>query len=41
MLRHLQDAVYNGIVECDECGTRMEPDCPRCPECGWSNPAYM
>ncbi|MGW8177283.1 MAG: hypothetical protein ACWGQW_00580 [bacterium] len=34
----LKDAVIEGIVECPDCGERMEPDCSRCPECGKPNP---
>ena len=34
----LQDAVWEGIIECPDCGERMEPDCRRCPGCGKPNP---
>ena len=28
----------NGVIECPGCGHSMEPDCPKCVECGWENP---
>ena len=34
----LEQAAFNGIIECEECGNSLEPDCPECCECGWKNP---
>lgn len=34
----LEQATYNGMIECPECGANLEPDCPKCKECGWENP---
>ena len=34
----LEQAAFNGIIECEECGNSLEPDCPECGECGWKNP---
>jgi len=32
-----EQAVYDGIIECPFCGTSIEPDCKKCPNCGWGN----
>ena len=32
----LEQAVFDGVMDCPECGNRLEPDCPEC-ECGWKN----
>jgi len=37
LLDILEQAV-SGIIECPECGNNIEPDCPKCGECGWKNP---
>lgn len=36
-IEELQKAVFDGIVECDECGARLELDCYVCGECGARN----
>ena len=33
----LQQAAMDSIVECPDCGNRMEPDAEACGECGFSN----
>jgi hypothetical protein len=33
----LRDAVIEGVIECEECGNRLEPDADGC-YCGWKNP---
>jgi len=33
-------ALSEGVVECPNCGTRLESDTYRCP-CGWKNPLVM
>ncbi len=32
----LRQAV-EGIIECPECGTLLEPDADKCSDCGWLN----
>jgi len=27
-----------GFIHCEDCGESLEPDCPKCGECGWVNP---
>jgi len=34
----LEQAALGDVIECPECGSLLEPDCPECPECGWVNP---
>ncbi len=39
LFRMLERAVMDGEVECPNCGYMpLEPDYPRCPECGETNP---
>ena len=38
LMRMLQQAVFDSVVECSTCGMRLEPDYLRCPECGEENP---
>jgi len=33
----LEEAAIDGIVTCQKCGNRIEPDCEEC-YCGWINP---
>ena len=33
----LRQAAFEGVIECPECGNKIEPDCDACP-CGWINP---
>jgi len=33
----LQQAAFDGIIECPECGNKIEPDAETC-SCGWINP---
>lgn len=33
----LEQAVTDSVIECEDCGNEIEPDCPAC-SCGWSNP---
>ena len=33
----LEEAAYDGIITCRDCGENIEPDCPVC-GCGWVNP---
>lgn len=33
----LEQAANDGIITCQFCGNRIEPDCPQC-HCGWKNP---
>jgi len=28
----------DGVIECEDCGNSLEPDCPSCGDCGWINP---
>ena len=37
MMSLLQEAAFEGVITCPECGNRLEPDCPKCGECGWKN----
>jgi len=34
----LEEAAMEGVLTCQGCGNRIEPDCDRCGECGWVNP---
>ena len=34
----LKEAAYDGVIKCRDCGISLEPDCPKCGECGWENP---
>lgn len=34
----LEQAVREGVIECPNDGTSIEPDAEKCPECGWVNP---
>jgi RNA polymerase subunit RPABC4/transcription elongation factor Spt4 len=38
LLDTAEDAVWEGIISCSECGETMEPDCEICPCCGKPNP---
>ena len=31
---------FDSILIHSECGSRIEQDCPKCPECGTRNPIY-
>jgi len=33
----LEGALGSGIIECEDCGNRLEPDAEKC-HCGWKNP---
>ena len=33
----LQQAALDGVIDCPDCGSRLEPDCLECGECGWIN----
>jgi len=33
----LEQAACEGVIECPKCGTTLEPDAEKCPECGWQN----
>ena len=37
----LEDAVFEGIIECPDCGEHLEPDAPKCWECGKPNPLII
>jgi len=32
----LRQAVFDDVVECPKCGSKMEPDAEKCGECGFS-----
>jgi ribosomal protein L40E len=34
----MEVALFDGVIECEKCGNRMEPDAEKCGECGWENP---
>jgi len=34
----LRQAAIEGCLICPGCGSSLEPDCPKCGECGWENP---
>jgi uncharacterized OB-fold protein len=34
----LEEALFDGVVSCSDCGTSMEPDADVCPECKKKNP---
>lgn len=36
ILEMLESAVFDGCIECPECGERLEPDAERC-SCGCEN----
>jgi hypothetical protein len=36
-MENLLEQALDGIIECEECGNQIEPDCPKC-QCGWINP---
>jgi len=38
LVDYLQEAVEEGYVTCDICGSHLEADCDKCGECGWENP---
>jgi hypothetical protein len=35
--KYLKEAALKGYITC-KCGLHLEPDCPKCGECGWVNP---
>lgn len=37
----LEEAVIEGLIHCPKCGTALEPDAKKCPECGWKNPLIL
>lgn len=37
LLKILEDAANEGVIECPECGNSLEPDAEKC-ACGWINP---
>jgi len=36
-LELLAQAATEGVIECPECGSTLEPDAQSC-QCGWPNP---
>ncbi len=34
----LQEALYDGVIECPDCGEQLEPDAECCSTCDWENP---
>ena len=34
----LEQAALEARIICPGCGSPLEPDCPKCGECGWENP---
>jgi hypothetical protein len=36
-LEYYLEQALEGIIECDDCGNSIEPDCAKC-HCGWLNP---
>ena len=34
IMNMLEQAAFDSLVECSECGNPMEADCPKCGECG-------
>jgi hypothetical protein len=37
IIKLLDAAATDGIIECPQCGQLLEPDCPACMICGWKN----
>lgn len=37
VLEILGQAAIDGVITCPKCGTLLEPDADKCPECGWNN----
>ncbi|NMC08142.1 MAG: hypothetical protein GYA24_23250 [Candidatus Lokiarchaeota archaeon] len=33
-----QEALYEGVIECPNCGQDLEPDAECCGVCDWENP---
>jgi len=36
-LEYLETAIFDSTIECPVCGSNLEPDCPKCGECGLVN----
>ncbi len=37
-IRKILEQAFDGVIECPECGSTMEPDAEACYDCGWENP---
>ena len=37
-IESILEEALSGVIDCRECGAGLEPDAPKCGECGWLNP---